>query len=195
MRKSLHRKHPHKLCGIYAIQNTKNGKIYIGQSTDIERRLRAHRKHIFEGEHPNKNINRDLLQYNADAFSTYILETDCTKEELNHKEYAYIREYRLKHELYNISGNTIPYKPSTLISRRKRRVCEDFGGKERKRKKYHTPIGKQHWTIPEIMELQGIKIPSHIEQIRQKIYINMIRFTFIGSVSLMIYVFILMLLG
>ena len=38
-------------CGIYMIQNTINGKIYIGQSIDIELRFKSHKNKLERGNH------------------------------------------------------------------------------------------------------------------------------------------------
>ena len=35
-----------KICGIYKITNLINGKVYIGQSTNIERRWKDHKSYV-----------------------------------------------------------------------------------------------------------------------------------------------------
>ena len=37
--------------GIYKITNTANGKIYIGQSVDVQRRINDHQRTLAKGTH------------------------------------------------------------------------------------------------------------------------------------------------
>lgn len=76
------------MVGIYAIQNIINGKIYIGQSIDIQRRWSQERK--------IKRLNCYLLsamkKHGLENFSFYVLE-ECDKERLNDREKFYIKLY------------------------------------------------------------------------------------------------------
>lgn len=45
--------------GIYKITNTKNGKVYIGSSSNIERRFTEHKCELIENKHHSyKNTKR-----------------------------------------------------------------------------------------------------------------------------------------
>ena len=44
-----------KSCGIYKIQNLQNGKVYIGQSLYIERRIRHHKRALRANDHCNQH--------------------------------------------------------------------------------------------------------------------------------------------
>ena len=85
------------MVGIYKITNKINGKVYIGQSNNIERRKREH----FDWNKTSKQyidiIIRDLGQEN---FSFEVLE-ECSLEELTCKEKQYIQQYNSFYDGYN----------------------------------------------------------------------------------------------
>lgn len=77
-------------CGIYKFENLINGKIYIGQSIDIERRYREH-----------KSMNKDstfmdaVKKYGFENFKFDIIE-ECDQSKLNEKEIFWIKYYNSK---------------------------------------------------------------------------------------------------
>lgn len=74
-----------KLCGIYKITSP-SGKIYIGQSIDIKRRLKSYRLCLCK-EQPF--IYRSILKYGWDAHLSEIIHT-CQPNELNNFEKHYV---------------------------------------------------------------------------------------------------------
>ena len=90
-------------CGIYKYTNLINGKVYIGQSTNILKREKYH-----YGSMCNKKDKRyytyfysSMRKYGYDNFKFEILEL-CSKEELNKKERYYIK-------LYNANNHKFGY--------------------------------------------------------------------------------------
>lgn len=80
-------------CGIYKIENKLNGKVYIGQSINIEQRWKAHVKAIYGcGHEYDYPIYRSIRLYGLENFEFSIIEK-CLKRELNDKEKYYIQEY------------------------------------------------------------------------------------------------------
>ena len=80
-------------CGIYKIQNKIDGKAYIGQSINIERRWKEHKKCIYGiSEGYNYPIYKAIRLYGLENFDWEIIE-ECSKEELDDKEKFYIKEY------------------------------------------------------------------------------------------------------
>ena len=77
-----------KKMGIYKITNLINGKVYIGQSVNIEYRWQQE-KH-FQGV--NDHLKSAFLKYGLENFCFEILE-ECQQEELNKKECFYIKNY------------------------------------------------------------------------------------------------------
>lgn len=78
-----------RISGIYKIENKVNGKIYIGQSVDVYRRLK---KHIWEIESNNSVLYRAFKKYGIENF-TYELIEECDIKELDDKEIFYIQKY------------------------------------------------------------------------------------------------------
>ena len=72
------------MTGIYKIENKINGKIYIGQSINIERRWSEHCR-----KSKKSLISKAISEFGRQNFSFQILE-ECKKEELNEKESFYI---------------------------------------------------------------------------------------------------------
>ena len=82
------------MIGIYKITNLVNGKVYIGQSVNIEKRFIAHKNTAFN---PNYNgydypLYRAIRKYGIGNFSFEVLE-ECEASELNAREIWYISQY------------------------------------------------------------------------------------------------------
>lgn len=80
--------------GIYKITNLVNGKSYIGQSTNIEKRFIGHKSVAFNPNDKNYNypLYRAIRKYGLENFSFEVLE-ECDVSELNNKEIYYISKY------------------------------------------------------------------------------------------------------
>lgn len=74
-------------CGIYKIENLINGKIYIGQSIEIEQRWK---KHLTAND--NFLIHKALRKYGKENFSFTILE-ECSLSSLDDREKYWINKY------------------------------------------------------------------------------------------------------
>lgn len=61
--------------GVYAIINTVNDKVYIGQSVDMRKRLKKHRGQLEQGTHSNISLQNDVNKYGLDKLCFEILET------------------------------------------------------------------------------------------------------------------------
>ena len=89
-------------CGVYKIRNLIDGKIYIGSSVNIGRRMRRHKTDIVRGLHSNKHLQRAILKYGKNNFTIETIET-CDKENLQSREQFYIDELDVCEKGYNIS--------------------------------------------------------------------------------------------
>lgn len=78
-----------KISGIYKITNP-NGKIYIGQSHDIDRRFKMYKRLECKGQ---KYLYASLVKHGYENHSFEILE-QCPAEDMNDLEVKYISYYR-----------------------------------------------------------------------------------------------------
>lgn len=92
-------------CGIYAIENTVNGKFYIGQSQDIRVRWKGHRGDLRAGKHCNRHLQASWNKYGEASFRFVILEeTDI--ESLDAREAVWLHELDAVKNGYNQSYET-----------------------------------------------------------------------------------------
>lgn len=90
--------------GIYKFTCKNNGKVYIGQSLNIEGRFKAH-----VNNHINKNLKGDyqtkfyraLRKYGIENFSFEIVEIVEDTKDLNEKEAYWIKQYKSFSDGYN----------------------------------------------------------------------------------------------
>lgn len=85
------------MTGIYKITNLINQKSYIGQSIDIKRRWKDHRKAIQTGEN---YLYRAIRKYGIENFSFEVIK-ECTPDELDDLERYYINLYDTYYNGYN----------------------------------------------------------------------------------------------
>lgn len=92
--------------GIYKYQNKINGKIYIGQSKNIENRKAAHTTRTFNNSNWNTEYNSIIHQairkYGIDNFDFEIIE-ECLISKLDEKEIYWIDYYNSYYNGYNIT--------------------------------------------------------------------------------------------
>ena len=86
----------HRLVGIYRILNKTNGKVYIGQSKNLQRRMTDYTSCSSH----SKQLNEDIKKFGLDNFSFTLIEK-CTEEELDKKETEYILKYKSNVYGYN----------------------------------------------------------------------------------------------
>jgi hypothetical protein len=61
--------------GVYCIRNTANGKLLVGKSTDLPSILNRQRAQLRSGAHLNPTLQKDLVEYGAEAFEVEVLDT------------------------------------------------------------------------------------------------------------------------
>ena len=83
------------MIGIYKITNLVNGKSYIGQSVNIQKRFNAHKSAAFNPNNKNYDfpLYRAIRKYGIENFKFEILE-ECNKSQLDIKEMWYISQYQ-----------------------------------------------------------------------------------------------------
>lgn len=89
-----------KTCGIYAIQNLNTCKKYIGQSVQIETRLRGHLCDLRKKEHHSSYLQNSFNKHGENAFIMGIVEA-CSRDKLNEREQYWIDYFDSKNNGYN----------------------------------------------------------------------------------------------
>lgn len=98
---------------IYSITNTTNGKIYIGCTTNKNRRWRRHQTELTNQYHDNEHLQRAWNKDGHNAFVFAIVETCNSHDEMWERECFWISHYQshLSEKGYNLSlggkGSTI----------------------------------------------------------------------------------------
>lgn len=117
------------ISGIYCIENKINGKRYVGQSNNIDRRRHEHMKLLKKGNHNNEYLQNSVNKYGINNFSFEVI-TYCDVEKLNELEVKYIHDYDTMDKLkgYNLRDGgdrtTLSLESREKISRtRKERIA------------------------------------------------------------------------
>jgi len=100
-----------KLMGIYKIENIYNKMIYIGSTTDFERRKKQHLNDLKKGVHCNFKLQNDYIRYGQDNFNFFFIREVDNKKLLEYEEALEIEEYLeviTRKYLYNIA--LVPYE-------------------------------------------------------------------------------------
>lgn len=90
------------MTGIYCIENNVNGKKYIGQAKDIQKRWKLHKAELRRGNHYNEHLQRAWNMYGPDAFSFYVLEI-CDVSSLSEREIFFIKHHGSFENGYNMT--------------------------------------------------------------------------------------------
>lgn len=77
------------ICGIYAIRNTEDGKIYIGSSNNIGVRKNNHFSDLKNDHHSNAHLQSAWNKYGKGAFEFFIIE-ECETPVLIFRESVWI---------------------------------------------------------------------------------------------------------
>lgn len=135
-------------CGVYAIRNINNGKIYVGSSKDIEGRWQKHLSDLRRGLHSNLHLQNAWEKYKEENFSLEII-LECSEEELLQEEQKCI-------EKTNSSDRKIGYNKSL------------FAGSPMKGRK-HTTDSKDMMRQAKLGEKNNFYGRSHTEETKKKI--------------------------
>jgi len=79
--------------GIYAIYNVISDKIYIGQSKDVNYRLKFHEGRLRNGNCHNSILSKSWAKHGKNAFVFRAIEL-CAREDLDRREMYWIAQYQ-----------------------------------------------------------------------------------------------------
>jgi group I intron endonuclease len=101
--------------GIYGIKNSVNGKIYVGSSTNLERRKTEHFDGFKKGKAVNKHLKYAVQKYGIDNFEFTILE-ECTELLLEREQHWW--EIHKDHCYNCYKPNLDPWELSRILTGR-----------------------------------------------------------------------------
>lgn len=82
-----------KICCIYIIENTLNQMVYVGQTTDLRKRVSSYHTAIQNNNKIGSLIIRIMKFFGEENFEFSILQ-ECNADELNQLEVHYIKKYK-----------------------------------------------------------------------------------------------------
>lgn len=115
--------------GIYRLRNAVNGKVYVGSSVNVRKRVRLHFLLLTTGKHVNSHLQRSFGRDGAEAFTAELVES-CATTELLHCEQSHIDGNRSHDRRYGYNIN--PSASRQTISEETRAKLS-AAGKGRKR--------------------------------------------------------------
>lgn len=117
--------------GIYAIRNAVNGKLYVGQSVNIEKRLRAHRDRLRGGVWSgNIHLVAAWRKYGEDAFRFEILEA-CDPDQLDRREHWWIEATNCLVTGYNKRVWPTTNRGRPLSAEHRSRISRSLAGRQK----------------------------------------------------------------
>ena len=115
------------MIGIYCFENSINGKKYIGQSIDLEKRYKEHKNNHLNPNYCNYNSKfyRALRKYGFENFKYSIL-SECSQSDLNFQEQYFITLYDSKNNGYNSTegGEDNPSNNREIVAKRTLKLYE-----------------------------------------------------------------------
>lgn len=172
--------------GIYKITNTVNGKVYIGQSINIEKRWKRHIYELSKNRHGNLHLQSAWNKYGSSSFVFKVLKI-CSKEKLNYYETYYWEQYRNNcynlhktGEAHNVSEETkkkisesskrkYELHPELRELHRKLRAGKPVIRKKPRKKITVKELRKIKWKNKKIEKRNKLKEAKRIRKLKEKI--------------------------
>jgi len=88
-------------CGIYKIENIIDGKMYIGGTTNLNKREKDHFNCLRKNKHKNRNLQMAFNECGEENFK-FIIILYCESDKLYIYEQKFVNEYKNLNMLYNI---------------------------------------------------------------------------------------------
>lgn len=91
--------------GVYKLTNQSNGKVYIGQSVDVEDRIYKHKLALRGNYHKNDHLQKAWNKYGEDSFLFELIKS-CKVRYLDRFEKLYIHIYKSMNVKYGYNNDT-----------------------------------------------------------------------------------------
>lgn len=99
------------IIGIYAICCIENGRQYVGSAVDVAKRWKLHHRHLSQGRHHSKHLQRAWNKYGESSFVFVVLE-ECSKSELIEMEQKHIDIMKPKFNSRPMAASQLGFKMS-----------------------------------------------------------------------------------
>lgn len=130
-------------CGIYVIKNIITNQLYIGKSTNIEKRWKRHLYLLNSNKDTCLYLQNAWNKYKSENFDFYII-NECVISELDTKEKIAIKKFKSHYTEngYNISwGGSSPFLGRHHTEESKRKISENS---EDRTGKNNPMFGRKH---------------------------------------------------
>lgn len=156
--------------GIYAIKNKMDNKMYIGQSNNIDKRMKYHLCRLNTNNHHNPHLQNAFNKYGKNNFIFKVLEY-CNEKELNDKEIYYINHYNSQDKGYNMCGGGGGSLGRPLSEETKSKISRALTGRKdtKETRKLKSEISKKMWQNPEYREHMKQYVPTSTWNIGRKL--------------------------
>lgn len=158
-------------CGIYKWTNTTNGKVYIGQSIDLDFRKRKFLCFSIQ-KYGGVYINRARQKYNDKSFWDYEILDYCEPKELDKREIYYINFYHStdEHYGYNLTNGGYGRLGYVMTDETKKKIGDAQRGTKNHRFGYKlTDEEKKRISVSTSGSNNGMYGKTHTEETREKI--------------------------
>lgn len=92
--------------GVYTIENTVNGKLYVGSAVNFKQRFSVHKSLLRRGKHINRHLQSAWVKYGENLFRFRIF-IICDKGNVLFYEQKVIDVYHPEYNICPVAGNTL----------------------------------------------------------------------------------------
>lgn len=162
------------MIGIYKITNPK-GKVYIGQSVEIEERWKYH-KYTIDREQINTPLVNSLRKYGADRHTFEVVE-ECKRDQLNIRERHWQEYYNVLSEGLNAILVETDSNPQIISKEQKDKISDSV-------RRWHKEVGHSLDTKRKMSNShQGVKREPCSEEKKNKISTSLAEYWSNGGLS------------
>lgn len=164
-----------KICGIYTIQNTVNGKVYVGSSVNVHTRWNSHRSGLRNAKHHSAHLQAAWDIDGEDAFIFKVVK-ECEASELFKFEQEEFEKWKCSLEEYGynivpVAGKTIGFRHSIETRRKMSAIQKKIRGEPEVRKRVSEWRKSFHVSEETRMKVAAAQKgkPKHTEESKAKI--------------------------